>query len=295
MSPKVGIILLNYNNAIDTIECFKNLRKISYDNFQIVIVDNHSTDDSLEFIKAEIKDEKLLKSDTNKGYAAGNNIGIQYCLSEKCDYLCILNNDVKVASNFLDILVETMSNNDSIGIAGPKICDYDDPDNIQSIGSTVNMNFGRATELFKNQNSKDVVGKIIDCDYVGGACMLVRKEVIDNIGLIPEEYFLFYEENEWCQKAKKAGYKIVGVSDSVIWHKGSHTINQISGLSEYFMYRNLVVFIKNNGNLKNKLIFNMYFIAFCVKSLFTKKHGARFIKYYLDGLTGHNKYLYLQK
>ncbi|GKQ43153.1 rhamnosyltransferase [Companilactobacillus sp. RD055328] len=296
MSPKVSIILLNYNNAEDTINCLVELRKITYDNYQIIIVDNNSTDNSLSKIESNVIDnEVVLKSTINGGYAFGNNIGIRFGMENNSDYFCILNNDVKVATTFLDELIAIMENNNEVGIAGPKICDFDQPDVIQSAGSIVNMNFGRATELYKGKNSEILSDKVINCDYVGGACMVVKKSVIAKIGLIPEDYFLFYEENEWCQKAKKNGFRIVSVGNSTVWHKGSHTINKISGLSEYFMYRNLVIFIKNNGTIVNNVIFNLYFVAFCFKSLLTKKNGSRFFKYYIDGITGHNQYEYLKK
>ncbi|WP_164509289.1 glycosyltransferase family 2 protein [Lapidilactobacillus gannanensis] len=296
IKSKVSIIILNYNNFADTIECLKNVRQIDYDNFEIIIVDNHSTDHSIMELRKSIQsNEVLLPAQINYGYAAGNNIGIKYALNQGTDYLCILNNDVEVDKHFLTVMVDTLEKHTEIGIAGPKICDYYDRNRIQSAGAMVNMNLGRATDLYKGQKISEVSQKILSCDYVGGACLVVRASAIDKAGLIPENYFLFYEENEWCAHFKQHGYQVAGLTEATVWHKGSHTIGKISGLSEYFMYRNLVIFIKRNGNLKNKIIFNLYFIAFCLKSLFTKKNGIRFFKYYCDGLTGKNSYQYLQK
>lgn len=296
INPKVSVIILNYNNFADTIECLKNVRQIEYDNFDIIVVDNHSTDESVSELKKVVQnDEVLLTAKINQGYAAGNNIGIKYALNSGTDYLCILNNDVEVAPNFLTLMITKLENHSKIGIAGPKICDFYERDRVQSAGAIVNMNLGRATDLYKGQKSSDISESIIYCDYVGGACLVVRASLIAKVGLIPEEYFLFYEENEWCANFKRNGYQVAALPNATVWHKGSHTIGQINGLSEYFMYRNLVIFIKRNGNFKNKFIFNLYFTAFCLKALFTKKNGARFFKYYRDGLTGRNSYQYLQK
>ncbi|MGR3741273.1 glycosyltransferase family 2 protein [Companilactobacillus sp. DQM5] len=292
--PKVSIIVLNYNNALDTINCLKKLRKINYKNYKVIVVDNHSTDESLSKIEKAIDKEYLIKSPVNGGYAKGNNLGIKYALEINSDYICVLNNDVDITPNLILDFVSAFTTENELGIAGPVVCDYDKRNLIQSAGSKVNMNYGRAEELYKGMDIASLTSKYVDCDYVSGSCLFFKKEIVEDVGYIPEEYFLFYEENEWCMNARKKKYKVRCITNIIVWHRGSHTINQITGLSEYFMYRNLVIFIKKNGTVKNKLIFNTYFLLFCIKSIFTKKNGIRFLKYYIDGLFGINKYKYLQ-
>lgn len=295
MDSKVAIIVLNYNNADDTINCLKNLRNLEYPNYEVIIVDNHSNDDSVKKILNEKNDDEILiESQVNQGYAAGNNLGMKSA-SADVDYFCILNNDVEVANNFLNILVATMNKNPKLGITGPLVCEFDQRNIVQAAGSIVDMNFGRATELYKGQEADSIKQNIITCDYVGGACMLISAHLVAEIGGIPDNYFLFYEENEWCAKVKAKGLEVACVTAARVWHQGSHTINKIGGLSEYFMYRNLVIFINRNGSFKNKLIFYPYFFAFCLKALFTKKNGKRFFGYFIDGILDRNRYLYLQK
>lgn len=291
----VAIIVLNYNNSADTRQCIECLRTINYDNYQTIVVDNHSTDDSLEQIQQFIEREQLLVAETNRGYAAGNNIGIKYALENNYDYVCILNNDVLVKNDFLTIMVEKMITEPSIGVSGPRICEYRDNSILQSAGANTDMRNGRVTQLYQGMPEKVVAGKVIDCSYVGGACMLVRTEAIQQAGMIPENYFLFYEENEWCLNIVAQGYMIKCIADAKVVHKGSASINKIGGLSEYFMYRNLVIFMNRNAGFKNLLYFYPYIILFCIKAVFTKKNGLRYTRYIFDGIFKRNQFANLEK
>lgn len=287
---KVAIIVLNYNNAEDTLECLKSLEQLTYENYHVLVVDNFSTDDSVKKLQTSAFSFELIESQKNGGYAFGNNLGIKQALNNKFDYVCILNNDVIVEQDFLEKMVAYANEHPEIGVIGPRVCLYEDTNILESAGSNVNMNFGKVTRLYHGKKEESVLGKVIPCDYIGGACMLVRSNVIKEVGFIPEDYFLFYEENEWCLKIKQAGFEVTCFADAKVVHKGSATINKVSGLSEYFMYRNLVVFMKRNGSLKNKLLFYPYIFLFAIKSGLTKKDGWRFSRYFFDGFFNKNKY-----
>ncbi|MGX7419010.1 glycosyltransferase family 2 protein [Carnobacterium gallinarum] len=286
----VYFIILNYNNAPDTLECVDSIEKLEYGNYKVVLVDNQSKDNSAEILQKELPQHKFIQTGANLGYAAGNNIGMKYAIEDGADYICILNNDVIVNSDFLTILVDYLSTHPKVGLVGPRICEYEDQSILESAGSNVDFKKGRVTRLYHGEPEQNVYGKVIPCDYVGGACMLLKADLIQEVGYIPENYFLFYEENEWCVTIKKAGYQIVCVADARVVHKGSASINKVSGLSEYFMYRNLVIFMRRNASFKNKVIFVPYLFLFALKSGLTKKDGWRFFPYFYDGLTGKNKY-----
>ncbi|MEK4150842.1 glycosyltransferase family 2 protein [Carnobacterium sp. FSL E2-0243] len=288
--PLVYFIVLNYNNASDTIECVHAVEQINYSNFQIVLVDNLSTDDSETILKKNLPEHHFIQTNKNLGYANGNNIGIDYAIQNGASYVCILNNDVLVEPDFLSILVDYSEKNPEVGVVGPRVCTYEDETILESAGSVVDLNHGKVTRLYSGKNETEVYGKEIFCDYIGGACMLVSTSVIQSVGVIPEIYFLFYEENEWCLKIGKAGFAIACIADAKVVHKGSASINKVSGLSEYFMYRNLIVFMKRNSDFRNKLRFYPYILLFTLKSGLTKKRGWRFLGYFLDGFTGKNKY-----
>ncbi|MFC1709535.1 glycosyltransferase family 2 protein, partial [Candidatus Omnitrophota bacterium] len=133
-NPKVSIIILNWNGLSDTIECLESVRKINYSCYDVIVVDNGSTDGSQEEIKKSFTEATLLENKENLGYAEGNNIGIRYALNNKAEYICILNNDVAVDSNFLMNLVQVANKDNSIGILGPTVLEYDDPEIIYSKG-----------------------------------------------------------------------------------------------------------------------------------------------------------------
>lgn len=286
----VYFIILNYNNASDTIECIRTIENIDYSNYRIVLVDNASTDNSEEILRETFPEHHFIQTHKNAGYAKGNNIGIEYAIQDGAEYVCILNNDVLVEPDFLTKLVGYSEKNPKVGVVGPRVCTYEDTTILESAGSIVDMNRGAVTRLYNGESETTVYGKTVSCDYVGGACMLIRSTLIQEVGMIPDLYFLFYEENEWCIKIRNAGYSIVCVADAKVVHKGSASINKVSGLSEYFMYRNLIIFMKRNGSFKNKLIFYPYILLFSLKSGFTKPNGWRFARFFLDGMLDKNKY-----
>ena len=120
MKPLVYIIVLNYNNYLDTISCIESLNRVKYDNHKVVIVDNDSKNDSYKILKNYFKDIKIIKNECNSGYAGGNNLGIKYAINKSADILCILNNDTEIIEDFLTPLVERLVNNSYIGFIGPK-------------------------------------------------------------------------------------------------------------------------------------------------------------------------------
>jgi len=282
--PLVYIIILNYNGYKDTIECIHSLKDIDYKNYKIVVVDNNSVDNSIEKIKNTFNEIVVLNTGINLGYAGGNNYGIKYALENKANYICVINNDVIVDRNFLKPLVDYMENNKNVGIVGPAVCEYYDKNIVQSTGAKINLAKGNVPLInYGKKYSNITKSKVIECDYISGACLLFRKDLVNEIGYIPESYFLFYEETEWCLKVKRRGYKVVCLPNSKIYHKGSASVKNISGLSEYLGFRNRVVFVKRNANIIQKIYFyNYLFLQFLYWSIFKRKKIYIF-NYYLHG------------
>lgn len=283
VNPKVFIIILNFNSFQDTKECLLSLKQINYDNYEIVVVDNYSKDNSYEKLKKEFSTYNILKCNENLGYANGNNLGVKYALERDADYICILNNDVVVENDFLTKIIKVMLDREDIGIAGPCICNYEDKNIIQAMGANINLYTGLTQGKYKGYKYNDIPNRDFLVDYLGGACFVCRREVFEKIGLIPENYFLFFEETEFCYKAGKEDYKLLCVYESKIYHKGSSTISKYSGLSYYFLNRNRVVFIRRNANFSQKIIFSIYIFIEALGRIIIRKEPFSLFKNIICG------------
>jgi GT2 family glycosyltransferase len=286
MKPKVSIIILNWNGWKDTVECLESLYRIDYPNYDVIVVDNGSTDDSIEKIKEycegkiaveskffkyepsnkpiEVvecgRDDRLdtsktqkdrlflIKNDKNYGFAKGNNIGIQYALKAfNPDYILLLNNDTVVDRNFLTELVKLMESDGKIGIAGPKIYYYDfngRSDVISFTGEDIIPEKGSGKRYGCGEIDSGQWDRQMEVDRLEGSCMLIRREVFERIGLLDEDYFLYWEETDFCIRAKKAGFKVVYCPKARIWHKVSASAP--SNLKLYFLTKNRFLFIAKN-------------------------------------------------
>jgi GT2 family glycosyltransferase len=282
-NPKVYIVILNYNSYEDTIECVKHCKNITYKNYDIIVVDNNSTDDSFNILSDKLNDIIILKSEINKGYAYGNNLAIKAALEKKAEYICILNSDVIVEEDFLEPLVNALQNDEKLGIVGPCVCQYDFKDRIQAIGSSLNICLGLARSNYKGELYSNIKKGSISVDYVGGACLLFKSEILDKTGLIPENYFLFFEETEFCYKAKKKGYDCKCIVSSRVYHKGSATISRYKGLGYYLLHKNRIVFIRRNGNVLQRIIFSLYIPLETIGRIIIRREPLNLIKFYFNG------------
>ena len=285
MNPNIFLVILNYNNAEETIRCVDSTGNLNCgeNDFHIVVVDNGSTDDSFSVLHNTVASNTvLLSAGSNLGYAAGNNLGIRYAKEHGADFIVILNNDVILNRNSLDSCFDLLRKNNEIGIVCPAILNIDN-DTIQSTGA--NIDFFKIKTILINYGQQYICSdEIIDCDYVGGACMVFRADLPDKIGYIPEDYFLFWEEADWCAKARRQGLKCVCTLKSYIRHKGSATIKRYSGLYSYFLERNRVLFSKR-CNSYCKYILSLFFLYFraVYRGFAIGKENFRLIKYYDDG------------
>lgn len=267
----VYIVVLNYNGYKDTIECLKSLSKINYKNYKIVVVDNCSTDNSVENIKNYIVDNVyLLESNENLGFAGGNNIGIKFALENDAEYILLLNNDIIVDKDFLSNMIDGFKNNFDVGMISPKIYYYDNKKLINSFGARKSL-YGTIKNIGQNCKDCEKFSEDLFVDYIMGCCMLIKSDVIKKVGLLEEKYFMYLEESDYCEKVNKA-FKIMVKSDSHIWHKeGSSTkksFSKINYFSLYYCRRNSLLFIeKNNNFFRKNVYFSVLLLADTIKVL----------------------------
>ncbi|MBC3539163.1 glycosyltransferase family 2 protein [Rufibacter sediminis] len=242
--PLVSVISVNYNQAAVTCEMVASLRKVTYPHVEIIVVDNASPTDDPTMIKEQFPEVKLIRSSVNLGFAGGNNLGIAQAQGE---YLLFLNNDTEVEPGFLEPLVELFQKNEKAGIASPKIIYHGTDQIIQYAGSKgINPWTGRSItigQLEQDNGQHDVSSATVLAD---GAAMMIPMHVIQKVGVMPELYFLYYEELDWCEMIKRAGYTCHYVASSVVYHKESVSVGKASVLKTYYMNRNRLLFIRRN-------------------------------------------------
>ncbi|MGQ9550280.1 MAG: glycosyltransferase family 2 protein, partial [Roseiflexus sp.] len=216
--PRVLIIILCYNGIADTLACLKSLQCVEYPSFDILVLDNASSDGTPETVRAQFPHVTVIENGANLGFAAGNNIGLQYALRHGYDYALLLNNDTEVAPDFLTRLIDVAVSDPTIGAVGPTITYYERPDLIWSAGGMIDWRYGitrmRANEVDSRQHHESV-----DVDFVTGCALLVKRAVLERAGLLDERFFMYFEETEWCVRIRRAGFRIVHVPQSRVLHK----------------------------------------------------------------------------
>jgi GT2 family glycosyltransferase len=248
-SPFVAIVILNWNNASDTLECLNSLLNMDYPDHYPIVVDNGSTDNSAAEIRMCYPDIHLQTLAENLGYAEGNNIGIRHAINCGADYILILNNDTIVSPNMLIELVQVAESNPRVGMVGPTVYFADEANTIYAAGSFIDWANGRIwhrgmyqpASLVANFRSPEKVG------FIAGCGVLVNRKLIETIGPLNPLYYLNYEDVEWCVRASNNGYEVWYVPQAEIWHKDSATMGHGSPAHIYYLTRNALLFYWQNS------------------------------------------------
>jgi len=239
--PRVSVIVLNWNGLDDTVECLESLRKISYPNYAVVVVDNGSEGDDIRLLKEKFGDYvHIVGNDRNYGFAKGNNIGIRYSLDAlEPAYLLLLNNDMVVAPGFLDELVSAAESDTGIGILGPRFYWYGPKgmdNSVHSAGGRIRWwhpyLYGVIVEKNVDPSEHQNVGAV---DWVSGAAMMLRHRVIEELSLLNSRYFFGNEDVEYCLRARKSGFKIVHVPKALVWHKRGRSRKKLAFSVDYIV------------------------------------------------------------
>lgn len=326
----VVIVIINWNGWQDTIECLESIYQSKYDNYDIIVVDNASEDDSIKKINdycagkikidsiffdyvKKTKPIKIIKSKydalglnnrkidseleklflivnkENLGFAEGNNVGIRFSLEHlNPDYILLLNNDTVVDKYLLTEMVNLGNSDETIGIVGPKIYYYDDPQTIWCIGGKISWKFARGLHI---GNSELDIGQYEDVEkveYVSGAAFLIKKEVLQKTGLMDKKLFLYFEETDLTLRASKLGYKSFYSPKAKIWHKVSKSGGGISKpIGLYYITRNRWIFMRKWSKKTDFIFFIIYqIIGALVLPFFLSiyKRNFRLFKAYYKGL-----------
>lgn len=267
MDKLVYIVLLNYNSIKHTRECIESLLRLDYKNFQIIVVDNHSKD-AIDDISNSYKNIVLIKNKANLGFAGGNNIGIKYALDHGADYIMLLNNDTVVEPEFLSIMVDQALAGHA-AVVCPKILDYYERKKVMYAGGCISQLKGGVNiqGIGKNDNEKWNYNKVIT--FAHGCCMLIDKFVFAQIGLLPEEFFLYYEDAAFSALLNNNRFKMIYVGKAVIYHKESRSVKKGSDDYQYYFVRNRLLFAERYIKKIYKPAAWFYVRAFICKGILT--------------------------
>jgi len=265
-NPKVFIIILNYNGRDTLKKCLDSVFHSDYQNFEVVIVDNDSRDGSFELAKGIFPNFYFIKNDKNIGFSKGNNIGIRFALEKMADYIFLLNNDATIEKNTLSKLIES-SKKEEADIFSPVI--YNRENKIWFAGGKIKWLQMKAT------HESQILNHPYETDYISGCAMLVKKEVFKKIGLFSEDYFLYYEDADFCVRARKNGFKCIIIPSAKSIHFEKSELD-LSNKLYWLVISGLIFFEKNTPKM----------LRFWVRPYL----HLRKVKNMLDNLNNKNRY-----
>ena len=277
---KLSIITINYNGLKDTCELIDSIPFNK--DLEVIVVDNASTQDEASIISEKYPHVKVIRSKQNLGFAGGNNLGIK---EAKGKYILLINNDTYFKEFNIDVLTERLESSDKIAIVCPKLRFAWGCNPIQFAGytplSTITV---RNQAIGFDEEDNDQYDTAHPTPYAHGAAMLIKREAIDKVGLMPECFFLYYEEIDWSMRFTRAGYEIWYDPACTVYHKESQTTGQNSPLRTYYITRNRLLLVKRNYKGINKYLSYIYLIGLVAT--------RDIIKYSLQGRFGLVKAVY---
>jgi GT2 family glycosyltransferase len=260
---KVAVVVLNWNGKALTLDCLESLSAIETPQVELIVVDNASTDGSVDAIReAYGKHVIVVVNDENLGFAKGNNVGIDRALSLGCDFVLLLNNDVVVDAGLIDNLLSAFAADPGVGIAGPKIYYYTPRDRIWFAGGEVFLARGIARHIGIRQTDRGQFDQTRDVDYITGCALMARREVFESIGLLDSDYVAYFEDADFCMRAAREGIRTAYVPGGKVWHKiSASTGGQVSRRKISRKFKSSWMFFRRYAKPWHWLTIPVFFVA----------------------------------
>lgn len=256
-NPFISIITINYNSLDVTMQLLASLEHSTYKNFEVIVVDNNSRIKPAEQIHKNYPGVKVIESDTNLGFAGGNNLGLHAATG---DYIFYVNNDTELVPGCMEMLINTALKLPDLGAISPKFHYYHTDKLIEYAGySQINRFTARNKAVGGHLIDDGSYTGLIETNYAHGGGMLVPRKVIDEVGPMSDVFFLYYEEMDWCERIRNAGYKIYCQRDTLIYHKESASVGRLNPLKTYYLNRSRILFMRRNYRGLKLIPFALFF------------------------------------
>ncbi len=251
--PKVFVIILNWNGKNNTLACLKSIQKITYKSCYPIVVDNGSIDDSTSAIRNAYPHIHVIETHTNLGFSGGNNVGIKHALANGADYLYLLNNDTIVDPKILDAFVSLSQKQATPTILGGRVYLFDKPGTFDHLGGNWNPRKGNFDLVALRQIDDQTFDQPLLVDYVCGCSLFAPSVIFKKLGGLDNRFFLYWEESDFCMRAKSLGYPSMYCPEAKLWHKVSASIASNTSYATYFFWRNRLLWMRKHLPFRSRL------------------------------------------
>jgi GT2 family glycosyltransferase len=267
--PKVVVVLINWNREQDTIECIQSIQSSTYPNVSVLVVDNGSTEESFEILRKSVDQEIVIEAKANLGFTGGCNLGMEHALKQGADYIFLLNNDTVIGETTIELLVNSAEFDPRVGVVGPKIRFYQPENLVWFGGAHFRRSFLAARMVGYGIEDKGQFDTISDIPFASGCAALIKRQVIEKVGYLDDDYFAVMEDLDYSLRITGAGFLIRYIPQAVIKHKesvssGGHNAPQYV----YYQTRNSFLFRRKwSNNLAHNLSAMFYWNSYHIKRL----------------------------
>ena len=257
--PKVVVVILNYNGKVLAERCLQSVIESPYANKEIILVDNGSTDGTVEYLRNVFANIIFVANSENLGVAGGRNRGFVEAIRRGADYILSLDNDTRIVANMINALVEVAESDPRIGIVGPKTYMDNGSGRIQCAGGRVTYTQNVCAERGRGEVDHGQYDKIEDVDYFPGFGFMARRDVFEKLNFLDETFYGYgHEDTDFCVRATQLGYRVVYVPKALLWHRGSATIGSYSPQKKYLEAVNSAYFVRKYGTTKDRMKYTFF-------------------------------------
>lgn len=251
---EIGVIICNYNKSQYVVKCVESVLNSSFEDIDVVVVDNASTDDSISQLHKFENKIEIIENKENIGGSGGFNTGSRTLLQRQYKYIMLVDNDVILEKEAIEKLYNFMEQEKEVGLAGAKIMKMDQPEYLQEMGAMIDYDSLGVKPFFAGEKDREDLPDIVYCDYVPACALIARVEAINKVGIMPEHNFIYWDDMEWGYNFNQSGYKVASYNKAKVWHKGGVTVST-NTFQVYYWYRNKTrFFLKHHLDMSHQEI-----------------------------------------